>query len=86
MDCAQFGVLCMENACWDSGGNYTGVDCPHGPEFDSIYYENATAECGVMEQRCMETGGMVAREGSCCLPSFALLLVLGFAARSRSFK
>ncbi|MFA5412763.1 MAG: hypothetical protein WC350_05455 [Candidatus Micrarchaeia archaeon] len=85
MDCAEFGGLCMESACVDSGGEYNG-SCSHGSEFDSLYYENATAECGIMEQRCMETGGIMPRDSSCCWPVFALLAVAGFAVRSRSFK
>ena len=86
MDCADFGRLCMEGACVDSGGNYSSTDCAHGPEFDSLYYSNATAECGVMEQRCLDTGGMVPRGSMCCAPAFALLLVLGCAVRSTTFK
>jgi hypothetical protein len=85
MDCAEFGILCRENACVDAGGNYSG-ECAPGGEFDSLYYENATLECGVMEQRCMDTGGLMPRDSACCLPAFALLLLAGFAVRSRSFK
>lgn len=85
MDCENFGVLCMENACTDAGGNYSG-DCVRGGEFDSLYYENATAECGIMEQRCMDTGGLLLRDSTCCWPVFVLLLALGFAVRSTTFK
>jgi hypothetical protein len=87
MDCADFGSLCRENACVDSGGEY--VDgCVHAADggFDFAYYGNATAECGIAEQRCVDTGGMMPRDSACCWPVFVLLLVAGFAFRSRSFK
>ena len=85
MDCAQFGAMCTENACIDSGGHWSEGVCVHGEGFELAYYENATGECELLKRSCEETGGflMPTRNAGCCGPVFVLLAVLGFAACSR---
>ncbi len=82
MDCTEMGRMCNENACLDSGGEYSGGTCVHGEEFELAYYENATAECGLLVQSCEESGGFMVppRNAGCCGPVLVLLSVLGFAA------
>ena len=85
MDCAEMGRMCVENACFDSGGEYSGEACVQGEGFDLAYYQNATAECELLVERCEESGGFMVppRNMGCCGPAFVLLAVLGFAAGSR---